>query len=208
MNYNLIAYAADFVSFLLQSLGDKSDKVNQIVLFGSVARGEERKESDVDIFIDVIEESVEKDILRFRDEFYRSAKFKRYWALLGLKRTINCTIGNLKEWDELKRSLIANGLVLYGKYDVKGDKLKGHYLIKLESGSERKKNVLFWRRLYGYTQKVGKKTYEKKGLVEEYGGKKLAPGIFILPLNKAQLLLNFLKKNRLKHEITLIWKEE
>lgn len=59
------AYASYFVSYLLNNLGDSD--INKIILFGSVARGEISKDSDVDIFIDVkrkdkkFEKKVEKD---------------------------------------------------------------------------------------------------------------------------------------------------
>ena len=44
MNYRLIAYAQDFSSFLLEKLGEESNKISQIILFGSVARGGAEKE--------------------------------------------------------------------------------------------------------------------------------------------------------------------
>ena len=51
MNYKLVAYAQDFVSFLLQNVKDAS-KIDSITLYGSVARGEAGKDSDIDIFIE------------------------------------------------------------------------------------------------------------------------------------------------------------
>ena len=48
MNYKLIAYAEDFISFLLEKLNKESDKIKQIILFGSVARDEDSKNSDID----------------------------------------------------------------------------------------------------------------------------------------------------------------
>ena len=50
MKYKLIAYAADFVSFLLERLGETDIVINQIILFGSVSRAEAQKDSDVDIY--------------------------------------------------------------------------------------------------------------------------------------------------------------
>ena len=51
---NLISYAANFVSFLLDEKIAKH--INRIVLFGSVARGNFDKESDIDVFIDTKKE--------------------------------------------------------------------------------------------------------------------------------------------------------
>jgi len=206
MNYNLIAYALDFTSFLIQSLGSKSLKIEKVILFGSVARGEEGKKSDLDIFVETEDSSLVREIPAIRDNFYQSVKAKKYWGLLGIKREINCSVGSFKEWGELERSLAANSLVLYAKYSGKKEDVQSYYLVKVEAGKERGKNVLLWRKLYGYTQKIGKKTYVFKGLVGEAEGKKLAPSIFILPIEKSSPLINFLRKNRVKHELNLIWK--
>lgn len=207
MNYKLIAYAQDFVSFLLQNLDKDGDKIKQIILFGSVTREEENKKSDIDIFIDINDKKIEDKINNIKEDFYKSLKVKKYWNLLGINNEINCSIGILEEWDSLKRSLIANGILLFGKYK---DKLKTspYCLFIIRPGKIRNKNISIWRKLYGYTQKVGKKKYIKKGLIKEYNGKKLANGIFITPLQYSQKIASFLKKNKFKHEIIPIWQED
>ncbi len=90
MNYKLIAYAQDFASFLLETLDKESNKINQIILFGSVARGEDTKKSDVDLFIDANENKLEEKINQIKEEFYGSVKVRKYWNLLGIKNKINC----------------------------------------------------------------------------------------------------------------------
>src|SRR3989339_2234231 len=142
MNYKLIAFAQDFCSYLLQNLG--GEKIKQIILFGSVSRGEENKNSDIDLFIDVIEEKIESNILTIKDEFYNSAKFKKYWSLLGIKNEINCTIGKLEKWGELKRSIGSNGIILFGKYKEKAEEGEGYSLIKVFPTANRNHNVLIW----------------------------------------------------------------
>ncbi len=57
----LIAYALDFSSFLIDT-AKVTDKIKRIMLFGSVARGDFTKESDIDLFIDTDEESIEDEI--------------------------------------------------------------------------------------------------------------------------------------------------
>ena len=52
---SLIGYAAGFVSFIMDSR--VGEDINRIILFGSVARGDFGKKSDIDLFIDT-----EKDI--------------------------------------------------------------------------------------------------------------------------------------------------
>ena len=60
---NLIAYAAHFVSFVLDH--GVLQKINRIILFGSVARDIFDEESDIDIFIDVIENEKKLEKLKF-----------------------------------------------------------------------------------------------------------------------------------------------
>ena len=47
----LISYAMDFVSFFMQN-SKNLDRINTIILFGSVARGEANKKSDIDLLVD------------------------------------------------------------------------------------------------------------------------------------------------------------
>ncbi len=200
MNYKLIAYASDFVSFLLQELGKDAEKITQIMLFGSVARGEEGKQSDIDIFVDVSDQRIEKSIIRIKDQFFQSVKVTKYWLLLGVQREFHCLVGKLKEWDELERSIMANGIVLYGKYLGKMG-TKPFFLFVVTPGKSRKKNVATWRKLYGYTQRVGRKVYEQKGLIRQYDGKKFGKGVFIIPIEHAQKIRSYLHKEKFTVEI-------
>ena len=127
--------------------------------------------------------------------------------MLGVNNEINCTVGILKEWPSLEGSLIANGIILFGKYKEKLE-TDSYYLFIITPGKIRNKNISIWRQLYGYTQKIGKKIYIKRGLIKEYNGKKLAKGVFIIPLEHCQKIIAFLKKNKFKHEITLFWQEK
>ncbi|MBS3134900.1 nucleotidyltransferase domain-containing protein [Candidatus Woesearchaeota archaeon] len=207
MNYKLIAYAEDFISFLLEKLNKESDKIKQIILFGSVARDEDSKNSDIDLFIEIIDKKIENKINEIKEKFYDSVKVKKYWSLLGINNEINCSIGELEEWDELKRSLVMNGIVLYGKY--KGSlKTELYYLFVVFPGKNRNKNISGWRKLYGYNQKISKKIYIKEGLIKDYNGKKLARAVFIIPSDNVQKMISFLKKNSFKYEIIPFWKEK
>ena len=95
MKSELISYAIDFVSFLMQKIKEKSE-IKQITLFGSVAREEANEKSDVDIFIDLIKEnkSLENKIKKILDNFKESTKLKNYWKPLGIENEIKPIIGN------------------------------------------------------------------------------------------------------------------
>lgn len=200
MNYKLISYAIDFASFLIQELDRNMEKVKAIILFGSVARGEANAQSDVDIFVDTIDNSIEERVKKIVKEFYQSRKCTEYWKLLGVHSEIKCMVGNLPKWKSLERSIISSGITLYDKYQGKYDTTP-YALFMVSVKKKRHESVKIWRKLYGYTQKVGKKTYRSKGLVEEYGGRKITKGIILIPMGKSQHLIDFLKTKRVQYQL-------
>ncbi len=206
MNYKLAGYALDFASFLLEKLGDDAKEISQIILFGSVARGEAGEQSDIDLFIEA-DEKLENKLSRIRDDFYNSIKIRKYWQLLGIKNPINLSVGNLKDWGDLQRSIIANGIILYGRYYGKPE-IKQHYLFVVSPGKNRNKNIALWRKLYGYSQKIGKKFYIREGLIKEYKGEKRARAVFTIPIEKAQEMILFLRKNKVNFQIIPFWLEK
>ncbi len=199
----IIGYASSFVSFLLDSkLGSK---INKIILFGSVARGDFSKESDVDLFIDVKDESeneVEKMLMLFE-----GSQVGKIWELKGVKNKISLKIGDLKRWG-LRRQVISSGILLYGKYNEIPAEVQYYLMVQIDV---RNKNTAaqmkVWRELYGYTQKVGRKSYIKKGLVEKAGGKKLGKAVFVVRMENRQGIIVFLNKNKIKYSLNELWSD-
>jgi predicted nucleotidyltransferase len=210
MNYKLIAYAGDFVSYLLSRLPTNIvETINQVILFGSVSRGEENKTSDMDIFIDFSNYSskIEAQINLAKEEFYQSVLFKKYWDLMGIRNEISLTMGKIEEWTELKRSIIANGITLYGKYLGKNEN-EPFSLFILTQSKTRNKNISIWRKLYGYKQKINKKVYVHEGMISQFNGRKLGSGLFVVPNIHAPKIINLLKNSGLKYQIQQIWQEK
>ena len=96
---------------------------------------------------------------------------------------------------------------MYGKYKEKTN-TDPYYLLILNQGEDRNRNLSVWRSLYGYKQKIGKKVYYKKGLINELGGEKLARGVFIIPPENLPSIIEILRKYRFAYQITLIWREK
>jgi len=193
----LIAYAMAFASYLLQSIRSESG-IRNIILFGSVARNDFDKESDVDIFIDT-KDKIEKEVHNILDSFYESVVYKRYWKLLDITNEISLKIGDLDKWD-LRRSVLSHGLSLYGKYTSElGGKLYSMFILDIRG--KRNEKLKTWRKLYGYKQKVNKKEYSKPGLADELGARRLGPAVFILPLEHTNIMKQFLIKRKVKHRI-------
>src|SRR3990167_3686226 len=112
------SYIYDFLSIVFDKLKD-SEKIKGIILFGSFARGNPRKDSDIDLFIDVEEknkEEIEKHVRESLNEF--ELKSSKSWKLKGLNNAIVPIVDSLDkdQWRELKRDISSYGLTLYGKY--------------------------------------------------------------------------------------------
>jgi|SRR3989344_7970669 len=191
MKYKLIAYAMDFASFLVQKI-ENGDKINNIILFGSVSRHESSENSDIDLFIDIAEENkkLEIQINNISNNFFRSAKYLNYWNLIGIKNEIKLSIGRLDKWKELKPSIAANGILLYGKFkpDVREGKHKIFFI--WENIKPNSKRVLFNKQLFGY--KIINKYYP--GLLNKYNGERLGKGCIITPLEHSNIFHNLFKK--------------
>lgn len=200
MKTNLISYGMDFASFLIQKIKDK-DLIKNIIIFGSVSREEYDEKSDIDIFIDVSKENskLEKEIEEILEKFLDSTKYKSYWKLLGINNEIKLTIGKLDNWKELKPSIIANGITLYGKFksDIKG---KHKTLLVWENIKPNSKRVLLNKQLFGFNQ--GKKFYP--GLLQKYEGERLGKGCIIVPLENSLVFQKLFKKHRTTFKIKKI----
>lgn len=185
----LISYASDFVSFYIQN-SKNINSVKQIILFGSVARGEATKKSDIDIFIDAVgdDKTIEKEAKKILSDFYDSVKYKNYWKLLNIKNDFSIIVGKINEW-KLKDSMLGSAFVLYS-----------HYSPKLEGGKN--KAIVFWEPLTDNSQRVmlnkklfGFKHYgrEYSGMIEKLGGKKLGANVVIIDIENLKPFLEALR---------------
>lgn len=200
MKSKLIAYAIDFTSFLIQKTKHK-DKIKNIILFGSVAREEANVESDIDLFIDVLDkEKIEKELNGILNNFFDSSKYKNYWKPLGIQNEIKLSIGNLNKWKELKPSIISNGILLYGKFKPETKEGKHKTFFIWENIKPNSKRVLFNKQLFGYRQ--NNKFY--LGLLQKYEGERLGKGCIIAPLDYSKIFHNLFKKHKITVKIKKI----
>lgn len=194
---SLIAYAQDFVSYLLMEKYMENYEIRNIILYGSVVRGDFTEHSDIDIFIDVnsTDEKMKELVKGTVRDFYGSLWFQK-WKRLGIKNTISCLSGRLDGWKDLERSMISNGRVLYGNYrpETKG---KLASLFYVESVKPESKRVFISRKLFGYVR------YGKKyaGLVQRHDGEKVGRSCFLIPMEFTQKILQFFRQNKVKATI-------
>ncbi len=200
---SLIAYAMNFASFIVDSV--VGDKINKIILFGSVARGDTTEESDIDLFIDA-PENIEKEIMG-QLALYQASQAQKLWKHKGATNELSLKVGNLDKW-QLKREVISSGILLYGKYSELPKHTTYYLLLTLDVKNKKiAKQVKLWRALYGYTQKVGKKIYRSPGLLAECGGKKIGKALLLVPMEQRKPVLDMLKKHHVRHTLHELWSD-
>jgi len=200
MKNKLIAYALDFVSYLVE----KDVKLERVILFGSVVSGEFDNDSDIDIFVECskTEDKVNQVLREFEKIFGES------WKLKGVENMISLKVGKLDEWHSLKRDIQSNGLVLYGDYKEMPEDVESYVLFLLDFNKlSRAKQVSLWRRLYGYSQKVGKKVYSKAGLVKGVGGARINRSVVAVPSGNSGEFRKFLNKEKIGYRVKEVWAE-
>lgn len=193
------AYASYFSSYLLDNLKEK-ESIEKIILFGSVARNEAAKESDVDIFIEVKKESkkIKNKIEKILENFYKSRESLLFKSK-GIDNKINLIIGKLDKWRDLEKSIESTGIVLYGKYVSSNISGKKHLVIfwdKIE-----KNRGAFLNKIYGV--KIKGKRYP--GLIEKLGGKKLGKSSIMVPIENKDEVLKSIKIYRVHAKIIEVY---
>ena len=193
----IVSFAINFTSFLVERVD-----LSQVILFGSVANNNFDKESDVDIFVETNPKNEEKifSIL----SLYKKSKDYEKFKLSGIGNEISIKCGHLKDWKDLERSIISNGIVLYGAYKGRPEDLKHKilFLLSLEK-IDRTKKIRIWRRLYGYKQKIGAKVYTSEGIIE----RKIGRGAFLVPIENSQKVIDYLRENKIKYQFFDVWME-
>lgn len=180
MANTLLGFAESFVSFLLQNL-EESDlsRISSVLLFGSTARGEARPGSDIDIFVVTGFRGIKGRIEALKERFYESETYRRYWRLIGVKNEIKLICDELSNWPSLRKSILNDGIVLYGKYAEPVEKQNPHILIWWDRISNQSMRVLLSKQLYGYNLKG--KNY--KGLLSKTKGcQKIGTNTLLVPI--------------------------
>ena len=116
----VISFVMDFASFLFDRVPSSAGDIKSIVLFGSGARGELEKDSDIDLFVEVRKgkENPGDRLDELKEDFYRSDRYKGYWEVIyGSDYPLSIKSGDMEMWPELYPALIADGIVIYGSFN-------------------------------------------------------------------------------------------
>ncbi len=189
------AYASYCISHLLAHMPDETN-IERIILFGSAAKNEATKESDIDLFIEVNKKNkmFEKRIEKIISEFYKSRE-----ALLfrtkGISNKINVIMGRLEEWRDLRTSIESTGIVLYGRYTPQKSSGKKWAIIFWDAIE--KNRGAFLNKIYGVS--INKKRYA--GVLEKRQGKRIGKSCIMIPMEYRNEFLTITKKYKVNAKI-------
>ncbi len=174
----------------------------QIILFGSVARGEDKATSDIDIAI--IHNLKEAESLK--SEVNKIVPEKVQVVYININR--------LPKEVELVSALTGEGLLLYGKplkVHLNQKELKPFVLVVYDTKNMAKKQrMLLNRALHGSVSKSRYKgkiyRSESRGVVAHAGITKLTKACLLAEPKKAVVIRNVLSLFKVKFKEELIWK--
>ena len=187
--------AIDFADTIKETKG-----VIQIILFGSVAIGEDNERSDIDIAI-----VHNRDKFEIMKEINKMKPEKVQTTFLHLK--------DLPKETELIGALAGEGILLYGKpisiqkgsLDLKDKILLSYSLRNLKQTEKVKVNSA----LYGSISRVIKndKEYktETRGMIKEPGIEKINDGVLLVERRKSKKLTNLFKRFNAEFVEVPVW---
>ena len=194
---NLIKkYALIAVAHVLNNLDEEVfSSINQVIIFGSVARGTAEKESDVDLFFDTNKKN--RNVIRKKFEEFYTSREGLIFKTKGVSNQFQIIAGRLEEWKELHKSIESEGIVAYGQYISSAPEGLNHYFIISWENLDIKNRGAFLNKIYGY--KIGNKKY--KGLIKKWGAKKIGKSAILLPIKYKQNFLEILSKYKIDYRI-------
>ena len=194
---NLKSYASYFVSYLLHNF-KKIGVIENVILFGSVAKDQATKESDIDIFIEVKKKtkSIEKEIRVIEQQFYKSREATLFKAE-GIENPLSIKVGQLKDWPDLSQSIASTGIMLFGRYEAKKPSKRKTHQIIIYWDNIGKNRGSFLNKVYGFSIKG--KHYQ--GVLEKYGGRKIGKSSIMLPIQFNKEIFKLLDQHQVKAKI-------
>jgi len=185
-------------------LKDQTD-VKSAMMYGSVALGKARPDSDLDLMI-IAPRNRHEDLAR---DLYRiGARYDVTVSPYLVERT------ELESLDpQFLESVVRDGVVLKGKPlepSLRALQLEPYQLVTLQLDRlDQREKVRLSRDLYGYSseRKYKRKRYRsrKKGFLERVGGRKLGRGTFLIPSRVWPELEALLQKHGGKRWAFTVW---
>ena len=203
MNPAKFAACLETVRRELRALSD----VRSVVLFGSVARGTAREDSDIDLLIDCepgVRDRVRKTLYRVGERF--GVRFSPVFYRDSERRLFDT---------QFLESIVRQGHVLFGNLPVVTPAELDLQPLRLVSyQTERlspRKRAQFLREIDGYEtrKRVGKKTYvvRKPGFLKGVGGWRVGRGAVVVPEESIEAFDDLLRRYGATRSIIAIWSQ-
>ncbi|MBI2576754.1 nucleotidyltransferase domain-containing protein [Candidatus Woesearchaeota archaeon] len=191
-----IAYAQNFLSFVFLN-PIAAGRIRGVFLYGSAARGELEKGSDIDLFFDISEEEDKEleGIGRSSLSKFYSSRDNEKWRLLKFSFPLSLQMGNLEKW-ELEKSIASEGISLYSRNpESKAPERMVLFIIRLPK--QKRSYLSLVRHLFGRTEKE----YSGKGFLAGIGGERLSSNVILLPKENQNPMVEFLNKRKIDYRI-------
>jgi len=134
---------------------------------------------------------IENEIREVVEKFYKSREASLF-KIKKIDNKINIKIGKLEEWKDLERSVASDGIVLYGKYELKSIPSASKHYIVIFWEKIGKNRGAFLNKIYGF--KIKGKNYE--GSISKFSGKKLGKSCIMIPINYKKEIFKLLREHQ------------
>ena len=193
----------DLIDKFVKIVTQKVPSIEAIILYGSLAREDFDKRSDIDLMI-VIKEEQPTNFSPIISEIISDLK---------PHREIRTILTNMNDYDEdYYQNVIRDGRVLFGKLLLSPDNiaLQPYLLISYDlSGKKNSLQVRISKKVHGYKSKKildGKeKIYKYTGLIDIEGAKLVSKSALILPYSKGLEFINELNRLKITNKNFKIW---
>ncbi len=189
----------------IKKISKNYSEIETVIVFGSVARDQAGKESDLDICLILKDEnkknSISNKILDLEKKFDKNIN-------------LVYTDTSFKDLDrQFIETILREGITIYGKIpdaSIQQLELEPYEIIKFDlSNLDQSKKMKIKRLLYGTKTKKKYKgkiyTSEQKGLVEELGGLRIGIASILVPEKMSWELENILRENGVSLRKITIW---
>jgi len=189
----------------IKNISKKYSEAKSVIVFGSVARDQAEKESDLDVCIVLKNENTKSDISN--NILDLEEKYDKNINLVF-------TDSSFKDLDrQFVETILREGVTIYGKTpdaSIQQLELEPYEIIKFDlSNLDQSKKMKIKRLLYGIKTKKKYKgkiyTNKQEGLVEKLGGLRIGIASILIPEKNSWELENILRENDVSLRKITIW---
>lgn len=200
---------------IVQEFASRAHEIQNLVMaivYGSVARGEADRRSDIDVFLVFSTEHDPERGEEFRIAHEIASEVERKYGGTNRFQFVFSNLG-LKVDEDFLENLCKEGIIIWGKpllLDVEKLKLSPQIIISYDlSALPNYDKLRIHRALYGYrVERVheGRRyVSESKGLLAEVGGRRLGKAVIMIPKENERYLKKVFDEAKVKYKSFEVW---